>query len=142
MRTKDFRHTLVQEIQTNNSEENYGVKQSCVLSDHLSYFHPITGFLPDMLPDLSEGVVPVEVAHGLKGLIAKKYFTLEEMNKAILSFPFQHSDKVDRPHPVPQHFASRGTIGGNGHMRTTLSLDCYLFSLAPECQRGTQYGRC
>lgn len=98
-----------------DSEENYGVKQSCVLSDHLSYFHPITGFPPDILHDLFEGVVPVELAHSLKGLIARKYFTLEELNRAILSFPIQHSDKVNRPHPIPQSFATRGTIGGNGH---------------------------
>ena len=95
--------------------ENDGVKQSCVISDHLSYFHPITGFLPDVLHDLFEGVVPEELAHCLKGLMAKKDFTLEELNKAILCFPYQHSDKVDRPHPVPQNVASRGTIGGNGH---------------------------
>lgn len=54
MRTKDFHDTIVRE-QTNDSEDDYGVKQSCVLSDHLSYFHPITGFPPDILHDLFEG---------------------------------------------------------------------------------------
>lgn len=115
MRTKNMHDHLVQKMQNSDSEENCGVKQSCVLSDHLSYFHPITGFPPDILHDLFEGVVPVELAHSLKGLIARKYFTLEELNRAILSFPFQHSDKVNRPHPIPQSFATRGTIGGNGH---------------------------
>ena len=61
-RGKDSHDTLVQEIQTNETVENYGVKQSCVLSDHLSYFHPVTGFMPDVLHDLFEGVVPVELA--------------------------------------------------------------------------------
>lgn len=88
-----------------NVFSTYGVKHRC-LSDHLSYFNPITGFPPDILHDLFEGVVPVELPHCLKGLIAKKYFTLEELNRAILSFPFQCSDKVDRNHPVPQNFAS------------------------------------
>lgn len=120
MRTKDLHDNLIQEIQNNDIEESYGVKHSCVLSDHLSYFHPITGFPPDALHDLFEGVVPVELAHCLKGLISKKYFTLNDLNRAIRSFPFQHSDKVDRPHPVPQNFASRGTIGGNGHENHTL----------------------
>ncbi len=104
MRTKDLHDNLVHE--TNESEENYGVHYSCVLSDHLSYFHPITGFPPDIVHDLFEGVVPVDLAHSLKGLIAKKYFTLEELNRAIQSFPYQHSDKVDHPHQIPQNFAS------------------------------------
>lgn len=120
MRTKDLHNASVQEIQTNGSGEHRGVKHSCVFSDHLSYFHPTTGFPPDILHDLFEGVVPVELALCLKGMIAKKYFTLEELNRAILTFPFQHSDKVDRPHPIPQNFASRGTIGGNGHENQSL----------------------
>lgn len=106
MRTKDLHDNLIQEIQNDDSKESYGVKHRCVLSDHLSYFHPITGFPPDVLHDPYEGVVPVEFAQCLKGLISKKYFTLDDLNRAILSFPFQHSDKVDRPHPVPQNFAS------------------------------------
>lgn len=53
-------------------------------------------------------------------MIAKKYFTLEELNRAILSFPFQHSDKVNRPHLIPQNFASHGTIGGNGQENHTV----------------------
>lgn len=115
MRTKDAHDNLVQELQNDDIEENYGVKNTCVLSDHLSFFHPVTGFPPDLLHDLFEGVVPVELAHCLKGLISKRYFTLEDLNRAILRFPYQHSDKVDRPHPIPSNFARRGTIGGNGH---------------------------
>ncbi|KAF7656394.1 hypothetical protein LDENG_00041990 [Lucifuga dentata] len=120
MRTKELHDHIVQETQNNDGEENYGVKHSCILSDHLSYFHPITGFPPDILHDLFEGVIPVELAHCLKGMMAKRYFSLEELNRSILSFPFQHSDKVDRPHPIPQTFATRGTIGGNGHENHTL----------------------
>ncbi|CAI5678290.1 unnamed protein product [Oreochromis niloticus] len=115
MRTKDAHDNLVQELQNDDTEENYGVKSTCVLSDHLSFFHPVTGFPPDLLHDLFEGVVPVELAHCLKGLISKRYFTLEDLNRAILRFPYQHSDKVDRPHSIPSNFARRGTIGGNGH---------------------------
>ena len=86
--------------------------------DHLSYFHPITGFPPDRLHDLFEGVVPVDLPHCLKGLIAKTYFTLEELNRAIMSFPFQHSDKVDR------------------------LTNWWEWALAPESQKGTHFGRC
>ena len=57
----------------------------------------------------------MELALCLKGMMTLKYFSLEDLNKAILSFPYQHSDKVDRPHPIPLNFSDRGTIGGNGH---------------------------
>lgn len=120
MRTKELHDNLIHDVQNNDSHKNYGVKRSCVVSDHLCHFHPITGFPPDILHDLFEGVVPVELAHCLKGLITKKYFTLEDLNRAMQSFPFQHSDKLDRPHSIPQNFASRGTIGGNGHENHTL----------------------
>lgn len=137
MRTKDQHDRLVQEIQNNGSENDYGVKNSCVLSDHLSYFHPITGFPPDILHDLLEGVVPVELALCLKGMMTKKYFSLEDLNRAIMSFPYQHSDKVDRPHPVPQTFATRGTIGGNGHENHALLrlLPVLIGSRVPEGDR-------
>ncbi|KAL2078046.1 hypothetical protein ACEWY4_025731 [Coilia grayii] len=115
MRSTDQHDALTQEIQENeNAGETYGVKGTCVFSDQLSYFHTITGFPPDILHDLLEGVVPVELALCLQGMISLNYFTLQDLNKAIKSFPYQHSDKVDRPHPIPS-FSSRGTIGGNGH---------------------------
>lgn len=43
MRTKEMHDDIVDKIKNNDSEESYGVKHSCVLSDQLSYFHPITG---------------------------------------------------------------------------------------------------
>lgn len=73
--------------QNNSNDENYGVNHSCVLSDHLSHFHPITGFPPDILHDMFEGVIPVKLAHCLKGLVAKRYFTLDNFNRTKISFP-------------------------------------------------------
>lgn len=137
MRTKDLHDNLVQKIQNNDSEENYGVTQLC----SLSYFHPITGFPPDILHDLFEGVVPVEMPHCLKSLIAKKYLTFEELNRAILSFPFQHFDNVNGPTQFLKILPVEEQLVGMG-MRTTLCLDCSLFSLAPESQKGTNFGRC
>ena len=75
---------------------------------------------PDVLHDLFEGIVPVELALCLGEMIRCKYFTLEDLNKRIISFPYQHTDKVDRPQPIPKTFASKQTIGGNGHENATL----------------------
>lgn len=105
-----------------------------VLRDFLDYFHPITGFPPDVLHDLLEGIVPVELSLCIKTLIQMKYFTLEYLNQKIASFPYQHADKVDRPQPIPKTFLSRGTIGGNGHENATLLrlLPLLVGSVVPE----------
>lgn len=71
LRTKDNHDTVVQGLQKDGDHIDYGVKSACVLSDCLSYFHLVTGFPPDILHDLLVGVVPVEIALCLKGLISK-----------------------------------------------------------------------
>ncbi|KAF7640853.1 hypothetical protein LDENG_00009480 [Lucifuga dentata] len=53
-------------------------------------------------------------------MIICKYFTLEYLNRKIVSFPYQHTDKVDRPQPIPKTFAVKRTIGGNGHENAML----------------------
>lgn len=63
----------------------------------MSYFHPITGFPPDVLHDLFEGIVPEELAVCLQALIAKGFITHKELNSYIKTFPYQDSDKVNKP---------------------------------------------
>lgn len=87
IRIKDLHNNLVREVQTNGIGESCGVKYSCDFTDHLSNFHQITGFHPDLLHDLLGGVVLVQLVHCFKGMF------------------------VNCPPPI----ASRETIGGNGH---------------------------
>lgn len=96
-----------------------GVKRDCVLN-RLTYFHTVTGFPPDVLHDLLEGIVPVELSLCLSKLIHDKYFTLAELNTAIQSFPYSFSDKTNKPQRLSQTFRVNGTIGGNGHENWTL----------------------
>lgn len=117
MRTKDVHDTLVQEIQTNGGEENYSVKQSSVHSD----------YPPDILHDLFEDVYPVELAQGLKSLIAKKYFTLEELSKAIRIFPSSILIRLTALTQFLKILLVEEQLVRMG-MRTTLCLDCYLLS--------------
>lgn len=93
----------------------YGVKNSCVLADCLSYFKVTTGFPPDLVHDLFEGIVPVELAACLRVLISKKYFSFETLNHKIEAFPYKWGDKTNRPHLLPRTFLSKKTIGGNAH---------------------------
>lgn len=103
-----------------NGQSQYGVKLDCVLSHTLQYFHAITGFRPNILHDLLEVIVPVDLALCISETIRLKYFTLEYLNQKMVSFPYQYADKINRPHPIPKTFATKGTIGGNGHENATL----------------------
>ena len=97
-----------------------GVKKQCVLTEHLSHFHVSTGYPPDIVHDLFEGVVPVELARCISLLISKKYFTLDFLNTLIQTFPYKWGDKTNRPHAIPRSFTSNNTIGGNAHENWTL----------------------
>ena len=70
LRDIDEHDTFLEELRQNDNLQSInGVKHECVLSKHLAFFHPVTGFPPDVLHDLFEGVIPVELSWGLKKLI-------------------------------------------------------------------------
>lgn len=115
LRTEEI-HTNHLKILEENSESNCcGVKSKCVLSEKLTNFNVTSGFPPDIVHDLFEGIVPVEISLCLTVFISKKYFTLDTLNKVIEDFPYKWTDKTNRPHSVPLTHASRKTIGGNAH---------------------------
>lgn len=120
MRTRDIHANHLRVIEENKLPNYYGVKSKCILSKHLSYFDVTSGFPPDIVHDLFEGIVPFELALCLTVFIKKKYFTLVSLNEAILSFNFKWTDKTNRPHPVPLSFGSRKTVGGNAHENWSL----------------------
>ncbi|KAL2093349.1 hypothetical protein ACEWY4_010661 [Coilia grayii] len=116
LRTKHD-HSLHVEKALNNSTHGhcFGVKSQCAISDRLSFFHAISGYPPDVMHDLLEGIVPLELGLCLNSLIKKKFFTLEELNHSIRQFPYKWSDKTNCPQAVPLDLASRRSIGGNAH---------------------------
>lgn len=120
LRTKDIHEDHVRILEKNNLPSYFGVKSRCILSKHLSYFDVTTGFPPDIVHDLFEGIVPFELALCLNLFIKKKYFTLCTLNEAISSFNFKWTDKTNRPHPVALSFASKKTVGGNAHENWSL----------------------
>ena len=92
------------------------MKRACPLTKHLQHFHVSTGYPPDIVHDLFEGIVPFELALCLSILISKKFFSLDSLNTRILKFPYKWSDKKNRPHIIiPLAYSSRKTIGGNSH---------------------------
>lgn len=92
----------------------YGVKKLCPLTENRKHFDVLTGYPPDLLHDLFEGIVPLELALCLSTLIKGKYFTLDELNKSIKQFPYRWADRTNAPQPVPLNFATK-TVGGSAH---------------------------
>lgn len=115
-RTKHQHNLHVQTALGNTAQTHcFGVKKQCAITDKLDYFHVTSGYPPDVLHDLLEGIVPVELALCLDILIKKKYFSFAELNSSITHFSYKWSDKTNCPQPVPLNFASRKSIGGNAH---------------------------
>lgn len=120
LRTKESYNANVSKLKENVKLKSAdGVKNECVLNK-LSYFHCITGFPPDFLHDVLEGIVPWELCLCLKTLIGKKYFTLDYLNTAIQRFPYKFSDKTNCPQKITEKILVCETIGGNGHENWTL----------------------
>ena len=72
-RTKASHAIHVQNVlQDDSSSSQFGVKGDCVFRESLEHFHPITGFPPDLLHDLLEGIVPVELALCIRKMIRLK----------------------------------------------------------------------
>lgn len=61
LRIVEKHNTFLEELEANDELTVNGVKKACVLHKHLSHFHPVTGFPPDILHDFFEGVVPTEL---------------------------------------------------------------------------------
>lgn len=120
MRSKEQHDTFLQKLSIENLAYVKGVKNECVLSKHLSYFHPVTGFPPEILHDFVVGVVPLELSLCLKSLFSKGYITLDRLNSLINSFPHKYSDRVNKPSVITKAHVEKGSIGGNGHENWSL----------------------
>ena len=114
LRTVRQHDTFVEELKSSDKQSVNGVKSACVLSN-LSYFHPVTGFPPDILHDFFEGVIPVELCLCLKELIRKGFLTFDGLNSRIRLFPYKFSDKVNKPQQITKASFGTGRLSGNGH---------------------------
>ncbi|XP_049333152.1 uncharacterized protein LOC125804583 isoform X1 [Astyanax mexicanus] len=120
LRTKEVHADHLRILDENQLDSYCGVKSNCTLSKHLTYFNVTTGFPPDIVHDLFEGIVPFELALCLSVFVKKKYFTLCALNEIISSFNFKWADKANRPHPVALNFGTKKTVGGNAHENWSL----------------------
>ncbi|XP_043199675.1 uncharacterized protein LOC122369204 isoform X1 [Amphibalanus amphitrite] len=82
----------------------YGIRSTCPFSS-LTGFHPMTSIPPDVMHDLLEGVVPSTIALVCGGLSSRGDLSLNDVNRAIRSFPYS---QVDTNHPAPLRRDGKG----------------------------------
>ena len=91
-RTKENYDLHVQSIKENHALVHCcGVKKGCPITGKLSYFHFVTGYPPDVLHDLFEGIIPLELALCLKllSLFQAKKGAAGERHRAQMSILLQ-----------------------------------------------------
>ena len=80
--------------------DDRGVKSLCPLNV-LQSFHCVTGFPPDLLHDLLEGVVAEDLLSIIRCLSFKGWFTVDAYNKALKDLGWSSSEAGDKPQSVP-----------------------------------------
>ena len=77
----------------------YGIKNRSPLNE-LPHFHVIDGLPPDLAHDLFEGVVPEILTHIICHFAREGLYTLDDLNQKLESFPYEGSDKTNKPLPM------------------------------------------
>ena len=83
----------------------YGVKKACPFTENLEHFHVVTGYPPDIMHDIFEGIVPTELSLCLTDMTVKRYVTVDMLNPAIRYFNYTFTDKTDRPQMMGKSFS-------------------------------------
>lgn len=113
-RNKELHEANVNTVQAKGGSF-FGVKKACIFTERLAHFSVTSGYPPDVVHDLFEGIVPVLLAQCFGVLISRKLFTLDDLNKRIKNFQYKWGDKKNRPHLVPHNFVCHKKIVGNAH---------------------------
>ena len=77
-----------------------GIKSSCPLNV-LESFHSVWGFVPDVMHDLMEGVIPLDLLAIIRILSRQGWFTIVQYNAALANLGYPAYEGGDKPCPVP-----------------------------------------
>ena len=74
----------------------FGIKHMCPLNS-LQSFHSTSGFPPDILHDVMEGVISEDLLGIIRILSSKNWFSIEEYNQTLQSLNYKSYEASDRP---------------------------------------------
>ena len=92
-------HCSILEANPEYFATTYGIQRDSILNES-KLFHVTEGLPMDAMHDLHEGVVQYETTELLKKLISEGIITLQQVNDAILSFPYSYTDASNKPVPI------------------------------------------
>ena len=98
-------HSSDEESETDSGEDDgslemFGIKHCCPLND-LEAFHATTGFPPDMLHDVLEGVASQDLLGIIRILSREGWFSIEQYNMKLKDLKCEYYESSDRPQLVP-----------------------------------------
>ena len=76
LRTEEGHAKHLKTLEEESLANCFGVKRGCILAEKLANFDVTTGFPPEIVHDLFEGIIPHEIALCLSVFTSKKYFFL------------------------------------------------------------------
>ena len=90
--------------------ELYGVKHRCPLNS-LQAFHSTSGFPPDILHDVFEGVVSQDLLGIIRILKSKGWFSIQEYNMNLNSLKYKSNEASDKPQNIPESMKVKKLVG-------------------------------
>ena len=82
------------------ANSTYGVLTNCPLAE-LDYFSTVDNFVPGIMHDFLEGVVPILIRLLLKNYHGKKIFEVKTLNENLVNFSYGSNDKSSKPTQIP-----------------------------------------
>ena len=79
----------------------YGLRKRCPLNQ-LQAFHAVISFPPDCMHDWLEGVIAQDLNGGIKILVQKGWFSLNDYNYELNRLGYPSYESYDRPQEVPK----------------------------------------
>ena len=81
--------------------KTYGLTRRCAFNV-LRNFHACISFPVDLMHDLFEGVIAQDLLAGIRILIVKRWFSLDDYNKTLRRFKYKSHEVNDKPQQVPK----------------------------------------
>ena len=101
---------VTEDDENRGPEELFGVKHKCPLNI-LRAFHCTSGFPPDILHDVFEGVVSEDLLGVIRILKVKKWFSIQDYNGVLKSLNYKSYEGSDIPENVPESMKVKKLIG-------------------------------
>ncbi len=99
----------------------YGLAEKSILNE-LEHFHVIDGLVPDLMHDILEGSLPAILIPLIEHCIANKFFTLKELNSAILNFNYGTNEVKNKPCTIDANHLKNKKLRQSASQLWTLGL--------------------